>query len=113
MDRDSTRPDPLGAVLQRALGRRRLAAVLTEATIAARWEEAVGPQVAARARPEGLREGVLTLRVASAPWMSELSLRKPRLLARINAVAGAPPDRPAVTDLRFVAGQVAPPAPPP
>ncbi len=104
MGRHPGQPDALGRVIERSLGRRRLASVLTEATIWSRWEDAVGSQVAARARPDGLREGVLTLRVASAPWMAELSFRKPALLAKINGVLGAPADTPLVTDLRLSPG---------
>lgn len=109
MTRPSRKPDLLGSVLELALGRRRLASVLAEATIESRWEEAVGPQVAARARPDGLRNGVLTVRVASAPWMTELSFLKPALLARINAAAGATAEAPIVTDLRLAPGRLPPP----
>ncbi len=108
MTRPLRTPDPLGSVLERALGRRRLASVLTEAALASRWEEAVGPQVAAKARPDGLRDGVLTVRVASAPWMAELSFLKPALLARINAAVGAPVDAPLVRDLRLAPGRLPP-----
>jgi hypothetical protein len=114
-------PAPLDRVLRGALEGRRLASVLVDATILERWADAVGPAVAARARPEGLRDGVLTVRVASSPWMAELAFLKPRLLDRINAaleapathdaLAGAPaPKAPLVTDLRLVPGL--PPAPP-
>lgn len=113
-------PAPLDRVLRGALEGRRLASVLVDATILERWAEAVGPAVAARARPEGLRDGVLTVRVASSPWMAELAFLKPRLLDRINATlqasapregpTGAPaPNAPLVTDLRLVPGL--PPAP--
>ncbi len=116
MARRPRSPDRLGRILERTLEGRRLASVLVEADIAARWAEAVGAQVAARARPEALKDGVLVVRVASSPWLTELTFRKPRLLERINAVAGAPADAPVVTDLRLVAGplpaQAPRPAPP-
>lgn len=113
MGRPAGQPDALSLVIERSLGRRRLASVLVEAAIWSRWEAAVGPQVAARARPDGLREGVLTVRVASAPWMAELSFLKPALLARINGVLGRPAGAPLVTDLRLTAGPLPPLAEPP
>lgn len=115
MARPRGQPDALGRVIERSLGRRRLASVLVEATLWSRWEDAVGPQVAARARPDGLRDGVLTLRVASAPWMAELSFLKPALLARINGVLGSPAGAPLVTDLRLSPGPLPrlPDGPPP
>lgn len=112
MARGPRRPDRLGRILERTLEGRRLGAVLVEAEIATRWAEAVGPQVAARARPEALRDGVLVVRVVSSPWLTELAFRKPRLLERINAVAGGQ----VVTDLRLVSGplpETPAPAPPP
>lgn len=111
MARRTRVPDRLGQVLERTLEGRRLGSVLVEAEIAAGWAEAVGPQVAARARPEMLRDGVLVVRVASSPWLTELAYRKPRLLERINAIAGASPGAPVVADLRLVAGPLPPVAP--
>lgn len=113
MSRRRRSPDRLGRILERSLEGRRLASVLVEAEIAARWAEAVGPQVAARARPEALRDGVLVVRVATSPWLTELAFRKPRLLERINAVAGAPAGAPVVTDLRLVSGPLPDEPPPP
>jgi predicted nucleic acid-binding Zn ribbon protein len=42
------------------------------AALAARWEEVVGPAVAAHARVAALREGVLTVVVDGAPWATQL-----------------------------------------
>jgi hypothetical protein len=52
------------------------------------WDEAVGPQVAARARPVRIREGVLEVRVDSPAWMQQLQLLKPKILARLNERLG-------------------------
>src|SRR5512145_1431027 len=111
MSRRSRSPDRLGRILERTLEGRRLASVLVEAEIAARWTEAVGAQVAARARPGMLKDGVLVVRVATSPWLTELAFRKPRLLERINAVAGGSAGASVVTDLRLLAGPLPPQAP--
>ncbi len=51
------------------------------------WEEAVGPEVAAAARPVALRDGVLTIHVKHAVWMQELHAQRASLLRRVQAVA--------------------------
>lgn len=52
------------------------------------WEIAVGEQIAARARPAGFREGVLTVTVDSAPWMQQLSYLKKKIIAKLNQRLG-------------------------
>jgi len=65
-----------------------------------RWPEAVGPGVAVHARPESLKRGILTVRVDSAVWATELSAHEPVLLERLNAGL----EEPVVTRLKFLAG---------
>lgn len=52
------------------------------------WDEVVGPQIAARARPARVRDGVLEVRVDQAVWMQQLQLLKPKILARLNERLG-------------------------
>lgn len=52
------------------------------------WDETVGPQIAARARPLRIREGVLEIRVDQPIWMQQLQLMKPKILARLNERLG-------------------------
>ena len=52
------------------------------------WDEVVGPQIAARARPEKIRDGVLEVCVDQPVWMQQLQLLKPQLLAKLNAQLG-------------------------
>lgn len=64
------------------------------------WEEAVGPEIAAAARPVALRDGVLTVHVRHAVWVQELHAQRQSLLRRIQRLpAGA-----AVRELRFKVG---------
>lgn len=75
--------------------------VLVAGRIFALWPEAVGPAIAERAHPRFLRQGVLFVEVSSSAWANELSLLKPRLLAKLEAKLG----KGVVKDLRY---QVAP-----
>ncbi len=52
------------------------------------WDSVVGAQIAARARPVRIREGVLEVRVEQAVWMQQLQLMKPQILSRLNERLG-------------------------
>jgi predicted nucleic acid-binding Zn ribbon protein len=59
---------------------------MQQAGIIEEWEELVGPQIAAVTSPESVTpDGVLRVRVTTAPWANELSLMTPKILARLNA----------------------------
>jgi len=75
------------------------------------WDEAVGPQIAARARPIRIRDGVLEIRVDQPIWMQQLQLMKPKILARLNDRLGGA----VLKDLFLRQGKNPPPtiAPPP
>ena len=60
------------------------------------WREAVGPELARRTRPGGLRAGTLTVMVDNSPWLQELSMRSAEVLESVRARFG-----PAVTALRL------------
>jgi len=77
---------PLGEVLASYLKRSGLNKRLQQTDVIERWAELVGPQIAAVSQPESVTaDGVLRVRVATAPWATELSLMTPRILARVNA----------------------------
>lgn len=101
------RPELLGGFLRehlRALGwDRRIA----EEEIVVRWEEAVGPSIAAHARPSHVVNRRLTVVTASPVWTQQLSLLRTDLLRRIARRFG--PDL--VTELYFVTGRIDPPEP--
>ncbi len=52
------------------------------------WDEAVGEEVASRARPEGMRGKVLWVSVESSVWLQELMLREEKIRERLNALLG-------------------------
>jgi predicted nucleic acid-binding Zn ribbon protein len=71
-----------------------------QASVIEEWEELVGPQIAQVATPESVTaDGVLRVRVATAPWAAELQLMTPRILARLNAGRGG-----RITSIRWMAG---------
>lgn len=64
------------------------------------WEQAVGPQVASRARPVALRDGTLYVNVAHPVWLQELTPMRETLLRQLQKQAG----KMVVRDLRFRVG---------
>lgn len=75
------------------------------------WEKSVGEQIAARARPAGFREGILTVIVDNAPWMQQLTYLKKQIVAKLNENIGEE----LITDIYLKAGTSSMPlaAPPP
>jgi hypothetical protein len=64
------------------------------------WKDAVGPKIAARAFPSELSRGLLTVRVASSSWASELSFLSEAILERLRACGLH------VQKMRFQVGEV-------
>ena len=62
------------------------ATVLT--AVFARWEEVVGPEVAAHAEPRSLRDGVLVVAVDQPAWATQLRFLGSDLLNRVRDATG-------------------------
>lgn len=77
-----------------------LAETLAEIRLQHTWKLVVGPDVARRTRPGPLVEGRLTVTADNSPWLHELSLRQPELLARIQL------HYPSVRSLRLTVGSL-------
>jgi len=81
-----TIPVPLSDALASYLKQAGITKRVQQAGIIEEWAELVGPQIAAVTAPESITpDGMLRVRVSTAPWANELSLMAPRILARLNA----------------------------
>lgn len=67
------------------------------------WRRLVGPRLAARTRPSGLRQGMLYIQVWDASWLHHLSFMQRDLIDTINERMGDPP---MVSELRMKVGWV-------
>jgi predicted nucleic acid-binding Zn ribbon protein len=75
----------IGDALASFFSRRGLTKRLEQVRVLDEWPELVGTQIAAVTEPLSVSpEGILRVRVATAPWAAELGLMTPRILARIN-----------------------------
>ena len=79
-------PRPASLALREAVSRSAPATGLAAAQTV--WADAVGPAIAAEAEPVAERDGVLTVRCASATWAQELSLMERELLGRLRKRLG-------------------------
>ncbi len=93
-------PVDLASLLPRVLDDLGLQESLRIASIASRWEEAVGSEIARHCQPSALRGDVLEATVDSSVWSQQLQLRQPEILAALRRVMGDE----APTDLRFRVG---------
>ncbi len=100
--------DQIGNLLQRWIRKNGMEDQVQRYTLQARWEEVVGPRLAARTRPDNLYRGRLKVRVANSAWLNELTFMRDEIITRITAVFG----RKVVRELNLVVGELRPPAPP-
>ena len=90
-------PSPLGDLLLEIFRTKKWQRRIEQHGLFLRWEEIVGGDLAAKARPDCIRGDVLWLRVADSVWMQQLSLQKSTLLALLNDRLGEN----GVKDIRF------------
>ncbi len=91
----------VGELLTALLDRLELGSAAKATLAVIRWPEIVGSQIAAHARAERVRRGVLTVSVDSGVWATELSAHLPVLLERLSQAVGEG----VVTDVHFVVGR--------
>lgn len=75
----------VSSLLKQLLGQPGLGEQITRHQAWLVWDQLVGEQIAARARPLKLRKGVLEVQVDHPVWMQQLQMLKPTILAKINA----------------------------
>lgn len=100
-------PSPLRSLLPGVGRKLGLEAALETGLIWQRWEEIVGPAVAAHAEPTSLRAGVLRVRTDSPAWATEIGYLGRQIALKANEVTG----REMVTEVRVWTGPGKPAGP--
>jgi predicted nucleic acid-binding Zn ribbon protein len=103
------RPAPITDLLTTLFRGKPVEQRLQEGKIWLVWDAAVGPQIAGKARPVSFRDGILTVAVANAPWMQQLTFLKTGMIEKLNERLG----RNLVCDIFLKAGQPQPLPPQP
>jgi predicted nucleic acid-binding Zn ribbon protein len=61
------------------------------------WDDVVGEQIAKVTRPDRVDNGILIIKVATAPWRAELTLQRTEILRKVAARIG----KGVIKDIRF------------
>ena len=85
---DERDPQLLGGLIERLVAERGWQVPLSIGGVMGRWEEIVGPEVAAHCRPETFTEGVLTVHADSTAWATQMRLLTPALMRRLAEEVG-------------------------
>jgi predicted nucleic acid-binding Zn ribbon protein len=85
---DERDPVPITDSLRAVAARQGWERTLQAAGIAARWDELVGPHIAAHCRPERLEGSTLTCVAESTAWATQIRLLSRQLLGRLAAELG-------------------------
>jgi predicted nucleic acid-binding Zn ribbon protein len=85
---DARDPEPLGSAVRRLVEERGWQDTSAAASVLARWDELVGPELAQHCRPASLLDGELVLVAESSAWATQLRLLTRTLQARLTAQVG-------------------------
>ena len=97
MTRDRGKITGIGNLMAALVTDRNWAKALNRHRLFEFWEETVGRDVAAHARPKVIRKQVLQVEVTDSVWMQQLHLQKSSLLTALNRRIGEDD----LTDIRF------------
>lgn len=92
--RKPTRLDQALGELVQDLG---LSKKLREYDVLTSWHRIVGEQIARVTTAQRVNKGILYVGVSSAPWRTELTMKRRALIERINEALG----QPVIKDIRF------------
>ena len=93
---------PIGTVIEDLLRQHRPTTTQSMLDIWDLWEETVGPDISANARPAAINGNLLLVHVSSSAWMHQLRFLEQDLIRRLNRAMGK--DR--IKHLKFKIGQI-------
>lgn len=83
-DRGRGGPEPVGGLIRKLFEEKGIAGRVERSRTAARWHEIAGPRISEYTGDVRVRGRALFVEVRSAPWLTELSLLRHRLLEKLN-----------------------------
>lgn len=81
-------PQPLAAAIDGLLGDQGWRTAAAAGGVFGRWDQIVGPEVAAHTRPGGFTDGELMVIADSTAWATQVRLLAATLIRRLNAELG-------------------------
>ena len=91
------RPVPIREAMLSLVRDLGIAPKMAQYDVIAAWPEVVGPQIARVTSPERMENGVLYVAVTTAPWRTELAMKRLDLIEKLNTRIGTR----ALNDIRF------------
>jgi predicted nucleic acid-binding Zn ribbon protein len=79
---------PIRAAIEQLLARKSWQGHVMASRVSLEWPQIVGPEIAARTRPERLAHGRLYIVCEHDVWRTELQYLKPEILQRVAEVLG-------------------------
>ncbi len=76
--------EPLANILAAALKKRKITLDRQQSGLNGAWKQAVGPQIAAQAKAESLKNQILLVKVNSSVWLQQLHFLKPDILGKLR-----------------------------
>jgi len=81
-------PERAGKILDRLATKMGIASRLESEKAVVLWEEAVGKNIARRAKAVSIRNRILFVVVQNSAWLQELSLLKEGIIEKVNSLVG-------------------------
>ncbi|MBU8869732.1 MAG: DUF721 domain-containing protein [Gemmatimonadales bacterium] len=86
--RERTGPRPISGILRDVLKACGLGNRMEERSLLLKWDEVVGPEIAAHSRAVDILDGVLVIDADHGVWRQELCLLIPQITKKFNATYG-------------------------
>ena len=81
-------PEKLESILGNVLSERGYLNICKEYEVVSRWKEIAGEKIAEVTECNRVEEGILYVRVSSAPWRQEIIYLKQQILIQIKNITG-------------------------
>ncbi len=85
---DNSGPQPVSSILAQVLRNCGLSERLEERSPLLAWKDVVGEEIAQHSRATDIKDGVLIVEADHGAWRQELTLLKPMIINKFNALFG-------------------------
>ncbi|HXG00472.1 MAG TPA: DUF721 domain-containing protein [Bacteroidota bacterium] len=85
----SRQPEPFAHALDLLVRRLGITKKMKEFSVVTAWPKIVGEQISKVTEAERIENGILFVRAATAPWRTELTMRREEIRKLVNAAAGS------------------------
>jgi hypothetical protein len=85
------RPEGAKGLIDAVLAKYGVVAAVREHRLVTSWSDIVGTKNAAQCWPDGLKKGLLYVRVVNSTWMQQLSFFREEIVRKANRIVGDPP----------------------